>query len=185
GAVPVFEALDQAGVLARLLPEWDRIRSLSQRNAYHRFTVDRHLLEAVAECAALLDDGGFDGDVARRARADLLLLAALLHGRGQVMGGDFSGVGAGPGLRPPRRIGVDEPGVATLEWLVRNHLALAETATRRDLSEEATITRFGHLVGTSDRLDLLYALTLRDSPATRPAARGAPKAALPRQPVLH
>src|SRR5262249_43379474 len=78
--------------------------------------------------------------------------------------------GSGPAPRRPGRCGVDEPGVATLEWLVRTHLALAETATRRDLSEEATITRFGHLVGTSDRLDLLYALTVGDSRATGPAA---------------
>src|SRR5262249_38719407 len=84
-AVPVFEALDQANVLSRLVPEWGHVRFLPQRNAYHRFTVDRHLLEAVAECAALLDDDGFDGDIARRARTDLLLLAALFHDLGKGM----------------------------------------------------------------------------------------------------
>lgn len=181
GAVPVFEALDQAGVLTRLLPEWDHVRFLPQRNAYHRFTVDRHLLEAVAECAALLDEDGFDGDVARRGRADLLLLAAFLHDLGKGMGGDHAVVGADAAVRLARRIGVDEPGVATLDWLVRNHLALAETATRRDLSEETTITRFGRLVGTTDRLDLLYALTVGDSRATGPAAWGPTKAALVRE----
>jgi len=80
-----------------------------------------------------------------------------------------------------RRVGVGGPDVATLEWLVRHHLALADTATRRDLSEEATITRFGRLVGTSDRLDLLYALTVGDSRATGPAAWGPTKAALVRE----
>jgi [protein-PII] uridylyltransferase len=180
-AVPVFEALDQADVLTRLLPEWRRVRSLPQRNAYHRFTVDRHLLEAVAECAAVLDDDGFDGEIARRARTDLLLLAALLHDLGKGMDGDHSVVGAEAAVHFARRIGVDEPGVATLDWLVRHHLVLAETATRRDLSEETTITRFGRLVGTTDRLDLLYALTVGDSRATGPAAWGPTKAALMRE----
>jgi [protein-PII] uridylyltransferase len=180
-AVPVFEALDQAGVLSRLVPEWERVRSLPQRNAYHRYTVDRHLLEAVAECAALLDAEGYDGDVARRARVDVLLLAALLHDIGKGMDGDHSVVGAEAAVGLARRIGLDEPGIATLDWLVRNHLVLAQTATRRDLSEETTITRFGRLVGTADRLDLLYALTVADSRATGPAAWSRAKAALVRE----
>jgi len=97
------------------------------------------------------------------------------------MDGDHSVVGAEAAVALARRIGVDEPAVATLDWLVRHHLALADTATRRDLSEEATITRFGRLVGTSDRLDLLYALTVGDSRATGPAAWGPTKAALVRE----
>jgi [protein-PII] uridylyltransferase len=180
-AVPVFEALDQAGALARLLPEWEHVRFLPQRNAYHRFMVDRHLLEAVAECAALLDEDGPDGDIARRARPDVLLLAALLHDVGKGVEGDHSIVGAGIAVAVARRIGMDEPGVAALDWLVRNHLVLARVATRRDLSEEATIARFGRVVGSADRLDLLYALTVGDSRATGPAAWGPTKAALVRE----
>ncbi len=69
-AIPVFEALDHEGVLVRLVPEWEHVRSRPQRNAYHRFTVDRHLLEVVAECVRLLDaadvpEPDFDGVVAR------------------------------------------------------------------------------------------------------------------------
>src|SRR5205085_1457813 len=146
--------------------------------AFERASLERSQEIGVAECAALLDDDGFDGAVARRAHADLLLLAALLHDLGKGMDGDHSVVGAETAVKLARRIGVDEPGVATLDWLVRHHLALADTATRRDLSEEATITRFGRLVGTSDRLDLLYALTVGDSRATGPAAWGPTKAAL-------
>ncbi|HUF84354.1 MAG TPA: [protein-PII] uridylyltransferase [Acidimicrobiia bacterium] len=180
-AVPVFEALDHVGVLARLLPEGGNVRSLPQRNAYHRFTVDRHLLEAVAECAALLTEPGLEGDIARRARADLLLLGALLHDVGKGRPGDHSAAGAEIARAVGRRIGLEDADVETLVWLVRNHLLLAQTATRRDLSEETAVTRFGRAVGDVVRLDLLYALTVGDSRATGPAAWSPTKAALVRE----
>ena len=67
-AIDVLEALDQRGLLVRLLPEWAPVRSRPQRNAYHRFTVDRHLWEAAANAAALTDRVGRPGPSrARRA----------------------------------------------------------------------------------------------------------------------
>jgi [protein-PII] uridylyltransferase len=181
-AVPVVEALDQVGALVALIPEWACVQARPQRNAYHRFTVDRHLLECVAECAALMDEPGFDGDAARRSRPDLLLLGALLHDIGKgIPGDDHSVTGARAAREITERIGLDRHGVDVVEWLVRNHLLLAETATRRDLAEEETIVRFGRAVRDTERLDLLYALTVADSRATGPAAWSTGKAALVRQ----
>src|SRR5439155_3273818 len=112
GAIAVFETLDHVGVLVRLLPEWEHVRARPQRNAYHRFTVDRHSLEAVAESAALLDPSGadgaaFDGEVARRARRDVLLLGALLHDIAKGRPGDHSMVGEETARGVATRIGVD------------------------------------------------------------------------------
>jgi [protein-PII] uridylyltransferase len=186
GAIPVFESLDHIGVLVRLLPEWEHIRARPQRNAYHRFTVDRHSLEAVAECAALLDpenpEGrGLDGEVARRARTDVLLLAALFHDIAKGTTGDHSVVGAEMARAFASRIGIDAEGRELLGWAVRYHLALADSATRRDLSDEWTVARFAQLVADHEHNDLLYALTISDSRATGPAAWNSSKAALVRE----
>ena len=72
--VPLVELLDEHGLFVRYLPEWDGVRCRPQRNAFHRFTVDRHLLEAVARA----------DDVVRSVRRpDLLLVGALLHDLGK------------------------------------------------------------------------------------------------------
>ena len=187
-AVPVFVALDHAGVLVRLLPEWEHVRALPQRNAYHRFTVDRHLLEAVAECATLLDlaespePRPVEGTVARACRRpELLLIGALLHDLGKGLPGDHSQVGAEIAARIARRIGLDSEGVEIVVWLARDHLVMADTATRRDLSDAATVRRFAEvLAGDGERLRLLYLLTIGDSIATGSAAWSRSKAALVR-----
>jgi [protein-PII] uridylyltransferase len=186
GAIPVFETLDHVGLLVLLFPEWAQVRARPQRNAYHRFTVDRHSLETVAACAALLDPAdalgaGFDGDVARRARRDVLLLAALLHDIAKGQPGDHSLVGEEMARLVATRVGVDPEGTDDLGWLVRHHLLLADTATRRDLGDARTISRYADQVGSHGRNALLYALTIGDSRATGPAAWSASKAALVRE----
>jgi [protein-PII] uridylyltransferase len=191
-AVPVFEALDHEGVLARVLPEWEHVRSRPQRNAYHRYTVDRHLLEAVAQCAKLLDAGeaprgsGWEHDVdavvARACRRpELLLLGALLHDLAKGMDGDHSELGELTAARLMRRMGFDSEAREILPWLVRNHLVMADVATRRDLSDASVADNLAALCsGDAERLRLLYLLTIGDSKATGPAAWSPSKAALVR-----
>ena len=169
GAVPVFEALDQAGLVVRLLPEWAQVRSKPQRNAYHRFTLDRHLYEAAAHAAPL----------ARRvARPDLLLLGALLHDIGKGWPGDHTEVGVELVGRIGPRLGLPLADTATLATMVRHHLLLPDVASRRDLDDPATTAAVATAVGDRDTLDLLHALTEADSLATGPAAWSAWKAGL-------
>jgi [protein-PII] uridylyltransferase len=168
-AVRVVEALDQRGIWTRVLPEWAPVRARPQRNPYHRFTVDRHLLETAANAAQL---------TARVSRPDLLLMAALLHDIGKGHDGDHSEVGVGLARAIATRMGFDAGDVATLEWLVARHLLLADVAMRRDLADDTTIKGVAAAVESTARLELLAALTEADSLATGPAAWGPTKARL-------
>jgi [protein-PII] uridylyltransferase len=166
-AIPVIEALDHGGLWTTLLPEWAPTRSRPQHNPYHAFTVDRHLLETVAVAATL-----------PTRRPELLLLAALFHDLGKAYPGDHSEVGAELARRVGRRIGLPDDDLDTLEILVRHHLLLPDTATRRDLDDRATLEAVAAIVGRSDRLDLLAQLALADGTATGATAWSSWKAGL-------
>lgn len=168
-SIEVLEALDVAGALVRLLPEWQPVRSRPQRNALHRFTVDRHLCETAAEAASL---------VRSVRRPDLLLLGAWLHDIGKGYPGDHTEAGMGVVAEVARRIGLSPDDAGTLVSMVRHHLLLPDTATRRDTSDPATVEAVAGAVGDPEMLDLLAALAQADGLATGPAAWGPWKAAL-------
>ena len=168
-AVDKIESLDQHGLFVRLLPEWAAVRNKPQRNAYHRFTVDRHLLEAAALAA------GLTGNV---ERPDLLLVGALLHDIGKGFPGDHTTIGIEVVGRMTTRMGFPPADVAVLVDLVRHHLLLPDTATRRDLDDPTTIANVARACGNRLTLHLLAALTEADSRATGPSAWGPWKAGL-------
>jgi [protein-PII] uridylyltransferase len=160
--IPVMESLDHWGLLVRLLPEWAPCRSRPQRNAYHRFTVDRHLCEAAANAAEL---------VARVSRPDLLVIGAVLHDIGKgYPPRDHTEVGIELVGDIGARMGFVPPDVAVLQQMVRLHLLLPDAAMTRDLDDPRTIELVAEAVGDEETLDLLAALTEADSLATGPSA---------------
>ncbi|KIE23799.1 protein-PII uridylyltransferase [Streptomyces sp. MUSC 125] len=159
--VEVWEALEAEGLVTRLLPDWERVRCRPQRNAVHVWTVDRHLIETAVRASEL---------TRRVSRPDLLLIAALLHDIGKGWPGDHSVAGEIIAKDVAARIGFDTADVGVLSTLVRHHLLLIETATRRDLEDPATVRSVAEAVGSQGTLELLHALTEADALATGPAA---------------
>ncbi|HZP15767.1 MAG TPA: HD domain-containing protein, partial [Nocardioides sp.] len=168
-AIRVIETLDQRDLWRRVLPEWTAVRARPQRNAYHRFTVDRHLLETAANAARLAD---------RVDRPDLLVIAALLHDIGKGRPGDHTEVGVGLAAGITSRMGYPAADVEVICRLVEHHLLLSEVATRRDLDDPTTVMRVVSSVASASQLQLLAALTEADSLATGSAAWGPWKAEL-------
>ncbi|WP_405528785.1 [protein-PII] uridylyltransferase [Streptomyces avidinii] len=159
--VAVWEALEAEGLITRLLPDWERVRCRPQRNPVHTWTVDRHLIETAVRASAL---------TRRVGRPDLLLMAALLHDIGKGWPGDHSVAGETIARDVASRIGFDDQDVAVLGTLVRHHLLLIDTATRRDLDDPATVRTVADAVGSVGTLEILHALTEADALATGPAA---------------
>jgi [protein-PII] uridylyltransferase len=171
-AIRVLESLDQRRLVERVLPEWAPVRTRPQRNALHRFTVDRHLMECAANASKLL---------ATVSRPDLLLVGAWLHDLGKGYPGDHTDVGVELIARIGTRMGFTADDIALLERMVRLHLLLPDVATRRDLGDDDVIVATAEAVGSLDALQLLNALTEADGLATGPSAWGPWKAELVRE----
>lgn len=167
--VQIFEALDQEEILFHWIPEWRGVRSLPQRNVLHRHTVDRHMVETAVSAAALTREVH---------RPDLLLFTALFHDIGKGTEEDHS-------LRGERlieplaaRIGFNARDISIIQLLIRHHLLLSATATRRDLDDPATIASVVESISDLGTLELLHALSIADGEATGRAAWTSWKASL-------
>jgi [protein-PII] uridylyltransferase len=162
-----WEDLDQAGLISALLPGWERLRSLPQRDPIHLYTVDRHLMQTAVNASGL---------VRRVSRPDLLLLAAILHdiGKGpredERDHADHAVAGADMCVSWLRRMGLPGDDIRIVERLIRHHLLLGDSAARRDPDDPATVAAIVEAVGDVETLDLLAALTESDARAAGPAA---------------
>ena len=168
--ISTVEALDRTGLWGRLFPEWGAVRDLPPRDVVHIWTVDRHLVETVSRASAF---------TTRVSRPDLLVLGALCHDIGKGRGGDHSVIGAELATQIGTRLGLWPSDVETLSAMVRYHLLLPDTATRKDLQDPATITGVAQALGGDPvLLELLHALAEADSLATGPGVWGDWKSSL-------
>jgi [protein-PII] uridylyltransferase len=173
----VLNDMLSTGFLARLIPELKTIQNRIQYDEYHLFPVDRHSIKTVQ---TIKNFGGPEDNVKDPLCAELyqslknrklLLWAALLHdiGKGQP-GGNHSGKGALMARKILGRVGYTEAQIDTVAFLVKEHLFLMKTATRRDINDEATALMCARRIKDVDRLEMLYLLTVADAAATGPKA---------------
>jgi [protein-PII] uridylyltransferase len=174
-AVAGLESLDRLGLLVRLIPEWRDVRCRPQRDPYHRYTVDVHLLRAFGGMALALaapdaSDPLEAAAVAEITDSDGALLGALLHDVGKVGEGGHVQIGGRVASAVLKRMLLPGPTVEFARFMVGAHLLLPDTATRRDLTDDDLILDVAARVGTPERLAALYLLAKADARATGPAA---------------
>jgi len=170
-ALPAIADLDDAGVLTALLPEWEPTRGRTQRNPYHRFTLDRHGWNAGAELAELVRREAWAAEMLERVTdRDALMLAAVLHDVGKVHGEPHAETGIAPARRLAERLGATGDTVDEVARLVRLHLLLPDTARRRDLADPALSAEVAEQIGSPSTLAALHLRAVADGRATGPTA---------------
>ncbi len=160
--------MNELGVLAALVPEFEPIVAMMQFNMYHHYTVDEHTIQCISNLAGI-ERGELveelpvaSGILERGVNRKVLYTALLLHDIGKGRKQDHSILGAHIARKAARRFGLSESEVETVEWLVRYHLLMSDVAQKRDLSEPRTVRDFAKAVQSRERLDLLTVLTVCD-----------------------
>jgi [protein-PII] uridylyltransferase len=169
-----LELMHRLGLLQAYIPEFGSICFQVQHDAYHAYTTDTHSLETVRELAAIRQKASnspedLSSRVAREVEGwSILSLAALLHDVGKGEGPGHAERGAAIVERILRRWRLPKSDRERVVFLVREHLLLMDTALGRDLTEEKVIADVCARVGSVNRLNDLYLLTLADLRGTGP-----------------
>jgi [protein-PII] uridylyltransferase len=179
--------MNELGVLGAFIPEFEPIVAMMQFNVYHHYTVDEHTIQVISTLAQI-ERGELVEElpVASRILKEgvnraVIYVALLLHDIGKGRPEDHSVLGAQIARKVAPRLGLKKADCETIEWLVRYHLLMADTAQKRDIADPRTVRDFAKLVKTRERLDLLTVLTVCDIRGVGPGTWNNWKAMLLRQ----
>lgn len=180
--------MNELDLLGSFIPEFEPIVAMMQFNVYHHYTVDEHIIQCISTLAEI-ERGELDEDLplssqimkAGGLNRRVLFVALLLHDIGKGRPEDHSILGAQIARRVAPRLGLTPEECETVEWLVRAHLVMSDTAQKRDLGDPRTVRDFAKVVKTRKRLDLLTVLTVCDIRGVGPGTWNNWKAQLLRQ----
>ncbi len=176
GCSSAFRALQDAGLIELLIPEWSGIDALVVRDFYHRYTVDEHTLvtiESLAQLKASKDPrrkrfAELQAEIGNRA---VLVLSLLLHDIGKGAGtGQHARVSEEIARKVLTRLQVPSQERETILFLIEHHLDLSLVMSARDLEDPATARAIASNTGALERLGLLTLMTCADISAVNPQA---------------
>ncbi len=160
--------MNEVGLLAAYLPEWDHIVCRWQHVVYHTYTVDVHSIFLVEElrrlwrgkyARAMPELTDLMREVGDRA---VLFLGCLLHDIGKGFGGDHSNKGVVRARPAIERLGLSPERAERVLFIVQHHLLMSHLAQSRDLSDPKMILELAQVCGDRTNLRNLYLATFAD-----------------------
>jgi len=158
--------MNELNVLGAFMPEFAPVVAMMQFNMYHHYTVDEHIIQCISnlseiERGKLVEELPIaSGILERGVNRKVIYVALLLHDIGKGRPEDHSIVGAQIARKVCPRLGLSKKETETVEWLIRYHLLMSDTAQKRDIAEPRTVKGFAKAVKSVERLDLLTVLTV-------------------------
>jgi len=162
------------GVLAAYVPAFGNIVGQMQHDLFHAYTVDEHTMFLVRNLRRFtVEEYSSEFPLCSKIiknvpKQELLLLAGFFHDIAKGRGGDHSQLGANDAIDFCKRHGLSQYDTNLVAWLVRKHLTMSVTAQRKDTSDPEVINEFAEMIGSQEKLDYLYLLTVADIRATAP-----------------
>jgi|TARA_B110000305_G_scaffold239421_1_gene307194 [protein-PII] uridylyltransferase len=170
----ILRQMNETGVLGKFIPEFGKIVCMTQFNLYHHYTVDEHLLRTTGFVSDMKHNKLKDPHPISNAliqkidNLKILYVAAFLHDIAKGGKQDHSIKGAVVANQICKRFGMNQNETDIVSWLIRNHLVMSDMAQKRDLYDSKTISDFVGIVGTTEKLRYLLALTVADIMAVGP-----------------
>ncbi len=174
GVSKVLRGMRRTGVLSRIIPEFSGLEGLVNFGGHHHYTVDEHTLRTLEKLDSLQrEDVTEEGRPFREIFQSLrdpvpLRLALLLHEIGKAFEGNHEVSGSDAAGLICERFGLAEETADTIEFLVYRHLRMFKVSERQDYSEAGVIESFARLVGSEERLKMLYLMTYVDISSVGP-----------------
>ena len=174
GITHEMRRMHRYGILGRYLPMFGKITGLMQFDLFHVYTVDEHILMVVRNLRRFAIDKHADecprcNQVFRQIpKPEILYLAGLFHDIAKGRGGDHSELGAHDAYTFCRAHALSEYDSRLVAWLVEKHLVMSKTAQHTDIDDPEVIQTFARTIGTQQRLDHLYLLSVADMRGTNP-----------------
>jgi len=166
--------MNRYGVMAAYLPAFDAIVGRMQYDLFHIYTVDEHTIRVIRNLRRFtLEDHTEELPhcsfvMQQIERPELLYQAALFHDIAKGRGGDHSELGAVDAAAFCEQHGLTKADTELIVWIVQYHLLMSITAQRKDISDPEVQHEFAKQVGTVERLNHLYLLTVADIRGTNP-----------------
>ena len=166
--------LNKCNILGKFIPAFGKIVAQMQHDLFHIYTVDEHTLNVIENIRRFtLEKWKHEfpecNEIFKNFKKPYLLyLGALFHDIAKGRGGDHSKLGEVVALRFGRIMKLNNEDGELIAWLVKSHLKMSSVAQKSDLADSLIINEFAAFVGTQNRLDALYLLTVADIRGTSP-----------------